>query len=97
MMVGALVMQQGQRIGMETRHQIQFDFRPVIPECVHRRHQPLKAGVAFHRDAQLSCPSLDDPGDIAFRLIHQCHGALRQHIQALPRLGQAQRLGFSLK
>ncbi|MNR61850.1 hypothetical protein D3C85_1837120 [compost metagenome] len=52
--IGAPGQQQAHRIGMEAGHDVQLHRRPVLAEAVHRRHQPVEAGMALHRDAQLA-------------------------------------------
>jgi hypothetical protein len=53
---------------------------PAGAEGVHRRHQPVEAGVAFDGDAHAAGRARDEPADVALGLVDQ-----RQH-----RVGQAQ-------
>ncbi|MNY34913.1 hypothetical protein D3C86_1692880 [compost metagenome] len=45
------VRQQRERIGVETRHEVDFHLRPAAAELVHHRHQPVETRVALQHHA----------------------------------------------
>ena len=89
--------QQADRVGLEAGHDIQFHLRPLRTEHAHGRHQPVEAGVAFHRQTELTRIAVDNLHQVAF-----CRGYAGQ--QFAPQLEQAfaggreaQRRGFAFK
>jgi len=84
------VSQQRDGITVETRDEIDFDFRPALAECVHHRHQPIEAGVAFERDPQLPARVVLEPAEITFGVGHQRERLARQRQQTPPGGGVAQ-------
>ncbi len=92
-----MAVQQADRIGLEAGHDIQFDLRPAAAEHVHRRHQPVEAGVAFDRDAQLAGFALHHARQIAFGFRHLRQHRVGQFQQALAGRGEAHRHRLALE
>jgi hypothetical protein len=74
--------QQAHRIGLEARHDVLLHFRPALAQRVHRRHQPVEAGMAFDRDAQLAGAAAGQARQVALGRADQ-----RQHLHRQRRAG----------
>ena len=94
--VGAAAEQQAHRVGMKARHDIQLHLGPVATKIVHRRHQPVKTGVALHGNAQLAGLALGNARQLAFGLLHLRQHAARQGVQPLAGGGERQRLAAAI-
>ena len=63
-------LEQRQRIDDETGDDVELHFGPQRPVGVHRRHQPIEAIVALHRNAQGPRMALGEARDVASRFGH---------------------------
>ncbi|MGA7901395.1 MAG: hypothetical protein WCA06_02040 [Terrimicrobiaceae bacterium] len=90
--IRAILSQQADRIGMKAGNQIQFNLRPMLPEGIHRRHQPVKAGMALHGDSQQPGLTLRDASEIAFSLPHSARDLVCQVDEKLTCRRQPQRV-----
>ncbi len=89
--------QQPNGIGMEAGHQILLHFRPALAKGIHGRHQPVKAGMALHRDAQLAGVAAGDAGQVTLGLGHLLLHDMCEKQHPLAGGGQLQRHGLALE
>ena len=95
--IRAILSQQADRIGMKAGNQIQFNLRPMLPEGIHRWHQPVEAGMALDGDSQQPGLALRDASEIAFSLPHSARDVVCQVDEKLTCSRQPQRVTFALE
>lgn len=57
-------------VGVKAGDDVQLYIRPALAEDIHGGHEPVKAGMALHHDAQRATATLRQAQHIAFRLFN---------------------------
>ena len=90
--IGSPIQQQIQRLGQKSAHQIQLGLRMFGTVGIHCWHQPVKAGMALHRNTQLLRRMIGRKTQhLGARRLHFWQRPPRRHQQTLPRRRQTQR------
>ena len=95
--IGPALVQQAYRVGVKAAHDVQLHLRPAGAKRVHGGHQPVKAGVAFHRNAHLPALPQHQAGNVALGPFHLRQHGVGQRQQAFAHGGELGRNRFALK
>jgi len=95
--LGAVLVRQADRVGVEARDNVQLDLGPAHAQGIHRGHQPVETGMAFDGNAQLARAARSQPGQIALGAFHLGQHAVGQRQQPQTDGRELRRHGLALE
>jgi hypothetical protein len=69
----------------------------MLPESIHRGHQPVEAGVALHSDSQEASLPLGDASEITLSIPDPARNVVCQADEELTGRGETKRIALPLK